>query len=104
LRKRTGKGDNLLDLPSRSIRAARTPESGHSRKLTLERSVAASNKTILVVDDEEIIREITSEILRQSGYRVLTADCGEEGHEHVPGEHKEIESGASRSGHARHGR
>jgi PAS domain S-box-containing protein len=56
----------------------------------LERSAAASNRTILVVDDEEIIREITSEILRQSGYRVLTAESGEEGMR-IYREHKEVD-------------
>jgi PAS domain S-box-containing protein len=65
------------------------PESAQP-ETPLERSVAASNRTILVVDDEEIIREITSEILRQSGYRVLTADCGEEGMRTYR-DHKEID-------------
>jgi PAS domain S-box-containing protein len=48
-------------------------------KTPLERIAATLNRTILVVDDEEIIREITSEVLRQSGYRVLTAESGEQG-------------------------
>jgi nitrogen-specific signal transduction histidine kinase/ActR/RegA family two-component response regulator len=43
-----------------------------------ERIAGAGNKTVLVVDDEDVIREMTSEILRQSGYRVLNAASGEE--------------------------
>ena len=36
-------------------------------------------ETILVVDDERIILELTSMILRSKGYEVLTAESGEEG-------------------------
>jgi PAS domain S-box-containing protein len=59
-------------------RSCTHPEPGPG-ETTLECIATAPNKTILVVDDEGIIREITSEILRQSGYRVLTAASGEEG-------------------------
>ncbi len=34
--------------------------------------------TILVVDDEEPVRYVTSEVLRSVGFQVRTADCGEE--------------------------
>ena len=34
---------------------------------------------ILVIDDEEIIRMTSEEILRELGYDVLTAACGDEG-------------------------
>ena len=37
------------------------------------------NEAILVVDDEKIILELTSMILRNKGYRVLTAESGQEG-------------------------
>ena len=35
-------------------------------------------ETILVVDDEDDIREITAEVLESSGYEVLTAASGEQ--------------------------
>ncbi|MGA2715317.1 MAG: response regulator [Bryobacteraceae bacterium] len=34
-------------------------------------------RTILVVDDEEIVRDVARAILRSSGYRVLLAESGE---------------------------
>ncbi|MFH1138765.1 MAG: PAS domain S-box protein [Pseudomonadota bacterium] len=36
------------------------------------------NETILLVDDEETLRELGREILAEYGYRVITAQCGEE--------------------------
>ena len=44
-------------------------------KSSTENSVA----TILLVDDEECVREIISEVLAESGYRVLEAKDGAEG-------------------------
>lgn len=35
-------------------------------------------ETILVVDDEELIRILTESFLEQLGYKVLLADCGED--------------------------
>ncbi len=35
-------------------------------------------KTILLVDDEEIVREAISEVLKDEGYRVVVAKDGEE--------------------------
>ncbi len=40
---------------------------------------AASSILILVVDDEQIVRDICANILRRLGYRTLTAQDGEEG-------------------------
>jgi CheY-like chemotaxis protein len=40
--------------------------------------VATPKKTILVVDDEEVIRYIITRILTEDGYRVLTARDGVE--------------------------
>ncbi|HOF04171.1 MAG TPA: response regulator [Syntrophales bacterium] len=39
---------------------------------------AVGRETILVVDDERIIIEVTSEMLTEIGYNVLTARSGEE--------------------------
>jgi two-component system, cell cycle sensor histidine kinase and response regulator CckA len=33
--------------------------------------------TILVIEDERFVRDVTCEILRDAGYRVLQADCAE---------------------------
>lgn len=44
-------------------------------------------KTILVVDDNSEIRDISSEFLKQQGYNVITAECGEDGL-HVLNSHK----------------
>jgi two-component system, cell cycle sensor histidine kinase and response regulator CckA len=41
-------------------------------------SVPHENETILLVDDEEIIREMLTEFLREAGYHVLTAANGSE--------------------------
>lgn len=41
------------------------------------------NKTILVVDDSAVMRQLTSAILGDGGYRVLLADDGHTALEHV---------------------
>jgi two-component system, cell cycle sensor histidine kinase and response regulator CckA len=53
-------------------------------------SLAVGNETILLVDDEEAIRELGKKILSRSGYRVITASTGTEaveiyrsGQEHI---------------------
>jgi two-component system cell cycle sensor histidine kinase/response regulator CckA len=38
-----------------------------------------SSASIMVVDDDEIIRRLVVRVLRSSGFRVLEADCGESG-------------------------
>jgi len=43
------------------------------------RPIATGAGTILVIDDEELIRVITSAMLRSMGYRVILATNGEEG-------------------------
>lgn len=37
-----------------------------------------TNKTILVVDDEDFIRRMVVKMLSYAGYDVVTADCGEQ--------------------------
>ena len=50
-------------------------------------AVQGGTETILVVDDEPMIRELAKRILERSGYSVLTAGSGKEGIE-VYAEHK----------------
>jgi CheY-like chemotaxis protein len=38
-----------------------------------------TNLTVLVIDDEEIVRSVSSAILERAGYQVITAPTGEEG-------------------------
>jgi DNA-binding NtrC family response regulator len=38
--------------------------------------MSTEQNTILVVDDESVIRELITDILSDEGYRVQTADCG----------------------------
>lgn len=45
-----------------------------------------SDKTILVVDDEEFIRKMLERMLTHGNYRVLAADCGEQALEILAGE------------------
>ena len=42
------------------------------------RRVAAGQATVLVVDDEEVVRKLASEMLRRAGYKVATAASADE--------------------------
>jgi len=53
------------------VRAEEAPAESHI--------VPRGNETILVVEDEEIVRTLSTEILENQGYRVLAAGNGEEG-------------------------
>lgn len=53
----------------------RKPVTGEKKQSHRESS---KNQTILVVDDEELIRILTESFLEQLGYQVLLADCGEQ--------------------------
>ncbi|MEM7385059.1 MAG: response regulator [Verrucomicrobiota bacterium] len=62
----------------------------HSTTITEESKPAirevqelGGSQTILVVDDESVVRTLASGLLRRSGYRVGTADCGQAALEHV---------------------
>jgi PAS domain S-box-containing protein len=47
-------------------------------KLVVPVASSSGGQTILVVEDEESLREVAREVLESSGYRVLTASCGKE--------------------------
>lgn len=40
---------------------------------------AEKSQTVLLIEDETVVREVTAEILRRAGYEVLTADTGPAG-------------------------
>jgi len=52
-------------------------EDEHERKTIAKKEIASS--TILVIDDEEMVRNIMKNLLIQSGHRVITAASGQEG-------------------------
>ncbi len=56
--------------------AAKSRDSNPERNLKVENR-NLETKTVLVVDDEELIRILTESFLEQLGYNVLLADCGE---------------------------
>jgi DNA-binding NtrC family response regulator len=53
-------------------------------------SAAARATTILLVDDEESIRDFGGRILKRAGYNVLTAPCGKEAVDIYGREHDRI--------------
>jgi len=48
-------------------------------------------KTVLIIDDDEIIRMTTDEILNELGYSTLSADSGDSGLDLFNEKHKEID-------------
>ncbi|MFP4110098.1 MAG: response regulator [Desulfovermiculus sp.] len=58
---------------------------------SLEKAPAGGNETVLLVDDEELILEITREYLTQWGYTVLTAFSGESALELFKTKHQDID-------------
>jgi signal transduction histidine kinase/CheY-like chemotaxis protein len=57
--------------------AAETGAEQHPECPLLESEVAGGSETILVVDDEEVIREVVEEVLEHQGYTVLQAESAE---------------------------
>ena len=46
-----------------------------------EQKIVGGNESVLVVDDDEMQREVTTKLLDDLGYDVMAADCGEKAHE-----------------------
>jgi CheY-like chemotaxis protein len=57
--------------------AAETGVEQHPECPLLESEVAGGSETILVVDDEEVIRDVVDEVLEHQGYTVLQAESAE---------------------------
>jgi nitrogen-specific signal transduction histidine kinase/CheY-like chemotaxis protein len=65
-----------------TIRALLPCSESHRRtapRAAPSREVVRGSGTVLVVDDEEIVRDVAQQTLEQAGYRVLTAADGAEG-------------------------
>ncbi|MEN8149094.1 MAG: ATP-binding protein [Planctomycetota bacterium] len=74
VKSRPGKGTTFtILLPVVSAEALRTGASG------FQPSVSGGRETILLIEDEDAVREFAADILRAAGYRVLTAKEGVEG-------------------------
>ncbi len=61
-------------LPARGCPGGSGPRRGAGRR----RGVRGGNETILLVEDSDVVRSYTAEILRMGGYDVLEAASGEE--------------------------
>lgn len=53
-------------------------EDGSRLNCVLEQSGLAAGETILLVEDETFVREVTEQVLKSAGYRVVTAKNGAE--------------------------
>ena len=64
------------------------------RGFTLERNIdySISNKTILIVEDEELVRTMSKKLVESLGYRVITANDGLEGVDIYKQNHSEIDA------------
>jgi len=63
------------------VRLPRTDEAPVSKPVTKpppSRSIPSGSETILVVEDEDLVRRATTRVLRKAGYEVLTAVDGED--------------------------
>jgi signal transduction histidine kinase/HAMP domain-containing protein len=84
----TGKGSEFkIYLPAESIE---DNETGLREDLKERQDLPRGTETILLVDDEQIIRELGESILRSLGYSVITASNGEEAVMIYKEQHKKI--------------
>jgi CheY-like chemotaxis protein len=68
-----GRGTSVQILLPRLLAAE--PEAAAAKPVE---KIAAGSETILLVEDEEVLRKLAGEVLRSSGYRVLEAASGED--------------------------
>ena len=55
-----------------------TPERPHERKVSVDEGNDAKAGTVLLVDDEQAVRDVARQMLQRAGFRVLTATNGRE--------------------------
>jgi len=65
-------------------------KTGDSETQTLEMPIQGGTETILIVDDEEHLRNLVTTILKHHGYQVVTASNGKEALETYNREHEKI--------------
>jgi CheY-like chemotaxis protein len=70
LESEVGKGSSF------SIYLPRVPESSSQDTVTAVESGPVGTATVLLVEDEEALRRLSSRVLTRAGYSVLTASCG----------------------------
>ncbi len=82
-----------LNLPTADLSATPPPRSGAYLALTATPQPidAPDTPTVLLVDDEAMIRDLGSAVLTRAGFRVLTADDGVEAVELFTREHTSID-------------
>ena len=80
-----GRGTTVKVYLPRATAARADP---HTSLLADGLKVAEKGGTVLVVDDDEFVREITCQMLQQLGYRVLQAGSGGAALELLAGRHK----------------
>jgi CheY-like chemotaxis protein len=54
------------------------PDRPHTPEITILQELVGGNETILLVEDEEILREVAQDLLRELGYQVVEAGSGEQ--------------------------
>jgi signal transduction histidine kinase len=84
-----GKGTLITILLPAIVDAGALPLVGRSHPAQAGRP--ASGETVLLVEDEEAMREVTRRILQRSGYRVLVAESGQEALHIAAGHHEPID-------------
>ncbi|MBI4867104.1 MAG: response regulator [Candidatus Wallbacteria bacterium] len=74
-----------------SFPMAEAPNAESAGALTAPAKVSRVGATVLVVDDEEAVRQIVSRVLHRRGYRVLEASGGEEAVRLFQGQHGNVD-------------
>ncbi|MBN2220832.1 MAG: response regulator, partial [Vallitaleaceae bacterium] len=81
----------LIYLPVSSCDEPILIHSGHEMKNEYSKVIASSKKTILLIDDEPVMRSVLELFLNDVGYDVYTADNGMKGLEIYREKYKEID-------------
>ncbi|MCB0334938.1 MAG: response regulator [Bdellovibrionales bacterium] len=72
--------ERATDVTDRMLRLGDTSTEARPKEaLNVPSESHCNRKTVLVIDDEEIVRSVSSAILKRAGFEVLTADSGPDG-------------------------